>query len=146
MGGCVLNNYYLTQVSFYKNNVSPGVYHLGLTFRSRTELNRVYKLLISEPYTLTLGKSILGSRRKSYKKFPAVNWFPGEINFQLSSLEYNRFKDELVIMLDSSNIKTGLEKIDKILEDLGVVPIKVLRISDQWLGCSWSLKNYKDLI
>lgn len=139
-------DYYLAQVLFYKNHVSPGVYHLGLTFRSRTELNRVYKLLVSEPYTLTLGKSILGSRRKSYKKFPAVNWFPGEINFKLTPIEYNRFRDDLTITLDSSNIKTGLERIDKILEDLYIIPVKVLKIGDQWLGCSWPLKNYLELI
>lgn len=139
-------DYYLAQVIFYKNTTSNGTYHLGLKFRSRTELNRIYKLLLNEPYPLVLGKNILGSRKRSYRRFPVIEWFPGEINFKLTSIEYDRFRDDLIIIFNQDDIKEGLSSIDKILEELDIIPIDSLSIGKGWICSMYPVKNYLELI
>lgn len=139
-------DYYLAQVIFYKNTTSNGIYHLGLKFRSRTELNRIYKLLLNEPYPLVLGKNILGSRKRSYRRFPVIEWFPGEINFKLTSIEYDRFRDDLIIIFNQDDIREGLSSIDKILEELDIIPIDSLSIGKGWICSMYPVKNYLELI
>ena len=140
-------DYYLVLVEF--SVLDSGDYILNLKFRSRVELLRVYNKLLNFEPTYPLEKVILGSRKRSYKRFPVIKWFPREINFKLTNIEYNRFdssRQSLSFAFNHDNIKCNLIELDEVLRGLDIISIKALSLGDEWLGSDWSLANYLDFI
>ena len=138
-------DYYLVLAEFYV--ICQGNYTLILKFRSRTELLRVYNKLLNFEPMYPLGKIILGSRKRSYKRFSVINWFPKEINFKLTNIEYNGFsRENLSFNFNQDNIKHGLTELDKVLKGLDIVSVQALSAGTEWICSNWSLARYLDFL